>query len=232
MSVFKGILKDLWANTVWSFKHDRGARKVVLGLAAFAVLLIGCGTYFSKREAKREAQQKEIEDAKKAKEAQRAHEFADYVIADVREYAFGNKTKQAVREAVAIYEYDPKFWNGYIQELVADSTKYANAIVRDSWVINKLSPTISFHGALKWVDDQSALVVGPKYRAEYNMGCSHGEEVIASVDYVPTGETEVKGSNKSAEYKMKVNRRHLKEISTKLAIYKAAQNQAHKNQGR
>lgn len=196
------------------------------------VLAVGLGGLIwlakvDKKAKEQEEAQKKLEQVEKERQAKRAHDFADYIIEDVRAYAI--PSKRSIREWCENYKFDPGYWDGRIQDLVSDSTKYANAIYRDAWCIQKLHPNISFESALKWIDEQSSVVIGPKYEAEYNMGVSHGEEVIKSVSYVPSGKTEVKGSNHSAEYKMKVNKRHLKEISLKLAQLRAGRNLAQKN---
>ncbi len=219
-----------WRSFVWHIKNDRDARRKYFFVFLLFAASFGGLIWLAKAEKKAREQERvkqQIENAEKAKQAQRAHDFADYIIEDVRAYA--TPSKHSIREWCETYKDAPNYWDGRIQDLVSDSTKYANAIYRDAWCIKKLNPNISFEAALKWIDEQSSVVIGPKYEAEYNMGVSHGEEVIKSVSYVPSGETEVKGSNQSAEYKMKVNKRHLKEISLKLAQLRAGRNLAQKN---
>jgi preprotein translocase subunit SecG len=230
MANFKEKMNYKWRSFVWDMKYSKDARNNFL-TCVFFVVVFGCAFVWlakaDKKAKEKEEAQKKLEQVEKERQAKRAHDFADYIIEDVRAYAI--PSKRSIREWCENYKFDPGYWDGRIQDLVSDSTKYANAIYRDAWCIQKLHPNISFEAALKWIDEQSSVVVGPKYEAEYNMGVSHGEEVIKSVSYVPSGKTEVKGSNHSAEYKMKVNKRHLKEISLKLAQLRAGRNLAQKN---
>ncbi|MBO4582511.1 MAG: hypothetical protein J5714_00440 [Alphaproteobacteria bacterium] len=235
MASFKEKMNYKWRSFVWDMKNSKDARNNFLTWFFLVVAFSGAFVWLLKadKEAKeQEETQKKLEQVEKARQAQRAHDFADYIIKDTRDYVVQNTSKRSVREAAENYNFDSSFWDSYIQDLVKDSTKYANEIYRDAWCINNLSPNVSFETGIKYIDGQEALVVGPKYEAEYNMGVSHGEEVIKSVEYVPTGKTEVKGSNKSAAYKMKVNKRHLKEISLDLARLRAGRNLARKNLGR
>lgn len=172
--------------------------------------------------------EKERQNQEKAKMELRARQFAEYILEDVEKQVDKKMDKQTILWYVDEYKKNPKKYDERIKDLMTDSTKYADAIVRDADVIHEYDKrkgkTLAFEEAMKMVESEQALSVGPKMRGEFRMGVSHGEEVIAGIDYEPTGETEVKGAN--PRRKLKVNKEHLRETSQMLKKYRTAKDMA------
>ena len=225
-------------------RNKLGALIIVIGLG----LLVGVC-----------AQQRHVEKRAMRKleqrNAARGRDFANYIFDDVKTYVLQNApTEQEINDRAAYYNAD--LYKDMITSLVKDSTKYANAIVRDApeimayldktIIFNETVPgknkTIkkplektfketlkkngnnktSFEEAMKYVQGQQPLVMGPEYRLDPVYGeDSTGDSVILYYDHIPTGKTIVKGSNTSAAYKTKVNIRHLKNFSKELARARA-----------
>lgn len=175
---------------------------------------------------------KEKEAQKKEEMAQnkRAAEFAQYLLDDIEKVVDKKTTRQAINDMMEIYKRNPERVDKMIEKAVADSAKYANAIVRDASFI-KDKKTISFEQAKKIVESQQALVYGPKYRTDvyvHEGAGLHGEDVTEYVQE-PTGEMEVKGSNTSRERKIKINSKHLTNTMIDLGVMRAAKNKAKDN---
>ena len=172
--------------------------------------------------------EKERQNQEKAKMELRARQFAEYILEDVEKQVGKKLDKQTILWYVDEYEKNPKKYDERIKDLMADSTRYADAIFRDASVIHeydkRAGKTLAFEEAMKMVEAEEALTTGPKMRGEFRMGYSHGEEVIAGIDYEPTGEMEVKGAN--PRRKLKVNKEHLKETSQMLKKYRTAKDMA------
>ena len=169
---------------------------------------------------------KQEKQAQERKE-QRAQEFTKFIIEDVNDLVKSENLKKEISYAVAEYKKNPKKYDKRIAELMQDSAKYADAILRDAdFVINhKDVKAMSFEKALKYIESQQSVVEVNETRkvARQHMGVSHGEEVVAGIDYIeePTGR-KIKVANKSVARTMKINKGHLKEKTKALAILRAA----------
>ena len=242
MHVSKYSQKDL--------KQQQADKAAIIALAVLLGVFLGVALYAEHEEnrAMRKLEQRN---------AARGQDFADYVFDDVKTYVLQNQPSQ--REiARAARGYNPEFQDKRINGLVQDSTKYANAIVRDApAIIAKLDGTYineytqpgqkkpikytddksfrltlrengntytSFDKAMRYVQNQQTLITGPEYRLEISPEEDGG--LRRGYEQVPTGRTIVKHYNTSPAYKMKVNIKHLREISKALAYARAVKAQA------
>ena len=166
-----------------------------------------------------------------SKIAARATIFTDYVFDDVKTYVLHNMPSQKEINSMARF-HDIKSGKKSIDWMVQDSTKYANAIVRDApFVVGNIH--CHYSEGNKWE---------PVYRVQHlddvdsKTLCTTAMSVVnKSEKYLdgsvfgraPDAWREIKEENPS--YKMKINIKHLKEISKNLAYERALQAQAIKN---
>ena len=105
----------------------KDAKLLAIVIAALLVMLGGAELHknVSEKKAQRKLEQRN---------AARGQDFANYVFDDVKTYVLQNMPSQRKINAEAAH-YDPDYQDSHIQHLVQDSTKYADAIVRDAPVV-------------------------------------------------------------------------------------------------
>jgi hypothetical protein len=215
-------MKMLFQRIGWKYSTPQEKAKEIF-YATLVSLFIAGGVWLSNN-IKSEEKQKQ-EDWKK--QEVRAQEFTKFLIQDVNDWVKSSDFKKDISYAVDEYKKNPKKYDKYIQELMQDSAKYADALLRDArFVINSNEmKTASFVEAKKHIESQQSVVEVNETRkvARQRMGVSHGEEVVAGIDYYeePTGR-KISVPNKSPARVMKINSGHLKDKTKKLAILRAA----------
>ena len=214
-------MKMLFQRIGWKYSTPQEKAKEIF-YATLVSLFIAGGVWLSNN-IKSEEKQKQ-EDWKK--QEVRAQEFTKFLIQDVNDWVKSSDFKKDISYAVDEYKKDPKKYDKYIQELMQDSAKYADALLRDAhFVINSNEmKTASFAEAKKYIESQQSVVEVDEIKtvAQQRMGVSHGEEVVAGIDYYeePTGR-KIKVTNKSPARTMKINKSHLKDKTKILAILRA-----------
>ena len=198
---------------------------LLLGLVVTPVAIKEVDQNRGKRAQKRAAMENE------PKIAERAAIFTDYVFDDVKTYALQNMPSQREINSLSRF-HDIGAGKANIDWLVQDSTKYANAIVRDvPFVVsnilchysdgNKYEPLYPVQH-LDDVDSKTLCAVAMDFvnKSPKDLG------TVARVKGLDVWH-EIKRENPA--YKMKINIKHLKEISKSLAYERALQAQAIKN---
>lgn len=160
----------------------------------------------------------------KARQEQRGKDFANYIINDVREWVPQNMNNQDIEYAAREYKANPQQYDNTMKSLVKDSTKYAKAIFRDAGVINKLDDleqrTISFEEAMQYVNSQPAEYFVPRQKTVLDVECDGFGNPVVSSEYVKTGDT-ISIPNKCPARIIKINKRHLRNLSLELATRRA-----------
>ena len=215
-------MKMLFQRIGWKYSTPQEKAKEIF-YATLMSLFVAGGIYLSNSINKTEKQQKED----MQKREQRAQEFTNFLIQDINDWVKSGDFRKDISYAMKEYQKNPKEYDKRIQALMQDSAKYSNALLRDAhFVINSNNgKTMTFAEAKKYIESQQSIIDIDETRtvARKRMGVSHGEEVVAGIDYYdePTGR-KIKGVNKSLARKMKINKEHLKDKTKRLAILRAA----------
>ncbi|MBR2286194.1 MAG: hypothetical protein IJ866_01925 [Alphaproteobacteria bacterium] len=164
--------------------------------------------------------------------AARATIFTDYVFDDVKTYVLRNMPSQQEINSISRY-HDVKSGKKSIDWLVQDSTKYANAIVRDApFVVGNIHCHYSYGNEyiplypVQQLDDVDSKTLCATAMNFVNKSEKYLDGTSAFVRG-PDAWREIKQENPA--YKMKINIKHLKDISKQLAYERALQAQAIKN---
>ena len=170
--------------------------------------------------------QKEAEKAEKERIEARTKAFAQYIIDDASTSATNDVRKKKfarVRNvARAQQAYNSDILKEMIQNLQADSTKYANAIVRDAPMIHKIDSRaqkeVDFSTAWDIVRNMPKDSYRPKYEYEY---IERGDGDVVRGGLRPVDGTKVYTGASTAGI-MTINHRELKKVCTDLIICREA----------
>jgi len=145
------------------------------------------------------------------KEKTRSESFAKYILDDVHAGAVKNADMADISAESQMYgaRADDATVAAMMQDLSADSAYYADAIVRDADIINRMDKNITFDQAMEYIAHT------PKYKP--------GHEPAAGIHQVTH---QVSDDNLSAAGKIMMNRAHLQNICTELIIARRAQSMA------
>ena len=197
--------------------YRKYAKTMTVVMIVFVSLLFG--TVIHKGSKNREQNKKE-----KARQEQRGIDFGNYIINDVKNWVSQNLKDQNIKLAAQEYAQDSQQYDKGINKLVKDSTKYAKAIFRDAGVINKIDDleqrTISFEEAMQYVNSQPAEYFVPRQKTVLDVECDGFGNPVVSSEYVKTGDT-ISIPNKCPARIIKINKRHLRNLSLELATRRA-----------
>ena len=103
-------------------------------LALILVVCAGLAGFWGVGSVCKNVSEKKAQRKLEQRNAERGQAFANYVFDDVKTYVLQNMPTQREINSELRY-YDPKYQDNHIQYLVQDSTKYADAIVRDAPIV-------------------------------------------------------------------------------------------------
>ena len=193
------------------------AKVMTVVMAIFIAAL--CGTVIHNRNKKRE----EMLEKEKARREMRGNMFGQYVIQDTRNWVLQNMDEDKVNAAAEAYRTDSAGFNSEMGKLTQDSTKYAKAIFRDAGLINGLDDVnkkeVSFQDAMDYIDSQKSTITYTKKKSIVCVEHDGQGGFVAWNEFVP-GDTVVE-YNRSPARIMKINKRHLRNISLDLATRRA-----------
>lgn len=201
-------------------KHKYSSAKSTV-IVMFICLLIGNIAYNTQeRKARKAAQEQEI-----LRKKQRGDDFANYIINDTRKWVVKNQDEDKIMQYIAEYQADPDKYNAKIDSLIQDSTKYANAIFRDAGIINFLDTLpnyASFREAMAYVNSQTTEHKYVEKKSTVQVEPDGQGGVVAWSEFVP-GDTIVEYNRTPARI-LKINKRHLRNISLELAMRRQGKN--------
>jgi len=187
-------------------------------IALCVVLACGIALGIIDHRYKKQEKQKEI-----ARQEQRGKDFANYIIEDTQKWVAENQDVDKITQQAQEYINNPTEYDEQINKLVQDSTKYANAIFRDAGVINNLDlvqkRTVPFEEAIEFINAQKPEYPSVRKKPELHIEYDGFGEMISWVEYVPK-DTIVEYNTSPARI-MKINKRHLRNISLDLATRRA-----------
>lgn len=202
-------------------ENNKGVHKYAKVMTIVMLIFIAalCGTVIHNRNKKRE----EMREKEQARREMRGNMFGQYVIQDTRNWVLQNMDEAKINAAAAEYHKDSANFNSEMGRLSQDSTKYANAIFRDAGLINALDDVkkkeVSFQDAMDYIDSQKPTITYAKKKSVVYVEHDGQGGFVAWNEFVP-GDTVVE-YNRSPARIMKINKRHLRNISLDLATRRA-----------
>jgi len=199
------------------YQRERNAKanRWLIGCILAYVAILGYGAIDKYNKDKAENAEKERTEA-------RAQAFAHYIIDDAYADATHVANTQDASYVRNLAKNNPQELTQWIQNLQADSAKYANAIIRDATIIheidNRAGKAVDFATALEIVRNMPKDSYRPKYEREY-VEQSDGD--IECVGLRPVEGTKVyQGATQSRI--LTINQRELKKICTQLIVNRTA----------
>lgn len=193
------------------------AKVMTVVMVIFIAML--CGTVIHNRNKKRE----EMREKEQARREMRGNMFGQYVIQDTRNWVLQNMDEDKINAAAEAYRTDSAGFNSEMGRLSQDSTKYARAIFRDAGLINALDDVkkkeVSFQDAMDYIDSQESTRTYTKKKSVVYVEHDGQGGFVAWNEFVP-GDTVVE-YNRSPARILKINKRHLRNISLDLATHRA-----------
>lgn len=202
-------------------KNNPQVRKYAKTMTVVMVIFIAvlCGTVIHNRNKKRD----EMLEKEQARREMRGNMFGQYVIQDTRNWVLQNMDEANINATAAEYHKDSADFNSEMGRLSQDSTKYAKAIFRDAGLINALDDLkkkeVSFQDAMDYIDSQESTHTYVKEKSVVYVEHDGQGGFVAWNEFVP-GDTVVE-YNRSPARIMKINKRHLRNISLDLATRRA-----------